>query len=285
MYTQTITRQNRGAILIAIDCSLSMSERINFNNLNISKAEAVALICNYILDELLALATRGREVRNYYDIAVLGYHDDVVESMLPTPNDGFVAIDTLATYCPPPKNISFDQFHYNRPVGGATFTLHPWITPQISGTTPMYKALLRIEELVEEWCQRPENQNSFPPIVLNITDGEYSDGTTEDMLTVADNIKSLSTAGGKTLLLNIQLSTHDSKGGFAFPEEHGFYSICPYRRMLFHMSSTLPQNMEPLVKELINPLSYGPYRCVAFNASINELFMILNIGSQSVRER
>ena len=82
MYTQTITRQNRGAILIAIDCSLSMSERINFNNLNISKAEAVALICNYILDELLALATRGREVRNYYDIAVLGYHDDVVESML-----------------------------------------------------------------------------------------------------------------------------------------------------------------------------------------------------------
>ena len=53
--------------------------------------------------------------------------------------------------------------------------------------------------------------------------------------------------------------------------------------MLFAMSSILPETMEPLIEELINPGSYGPYRCVAFNASINELIMILAIGSESLK--
>ena len=285
MYERRITRRNRGAILIAIDCSMSMSERIMFNSLNLTKAEAVALICNYTLDELLSMATREGHVRNYYDIAVLGYCGSEVSSMLPTPEDGFVAIDKLAQYSPTAKNYCFDQYHNGKRAGGTLFSLHPWIQPMSSGSTPMYKALVRIHELVAEWCQRPENRDSFPPIVVNITDGEFSDGSSDDMLTIADYIRDTSTLHGHTLLFNIHLSTNKCDGHLAFPENEHFYSICPYRRTLFHMSSILPTNLEPRIRELRALGSCGPYRCVAFNASINELFMILNIGSQSVRER
>ncbi len=84
MYSKPITHLNRGAIVIAVDCSMSMQEHTFLNNISMSKIEAVAVVCNYLIDELLERATRHGEVRNYYDIAVLGYSGDEIQSLLPT---------------------------------------------------------------------------------------------------------------------------------------------------------------------------------------------------------
>ena len=51
MYTQSITRTHRTAIILAIDGSGSMAEKIRFRNRQMTKAEAVATITNGMLFE------------------------------------------------------------------------------------------------------------------------------------------------------------------------------------------------------------------------------------------
>jgi urease gamma subunit len=76
MYTQSITRAHRTAFILLIDGSGSMAEEVLFRGKLISKAEAVATITNELIFELMERARRAEGVRDYYDIAVLGYHGD-----------------------------------------------------------------------------------------------------------------------------------------------------------------------------------------------------------------
>ena len=76
MYTQSITRSHRTAFILAIDQSGSMAEKLLFRGRQTTKAEAVAEVTNRLLFELIERARRSDEVRDYYDIAVLGYSGD-----------------------------------------------------------------------------------------------------------------------------------------------------------------------------------------------------------------
>src|SRR2546422_4517976 len=49
-----------------------------------------------------------------------------------------------------------------------------WFDPYWKGGTPMCAALKEATEITQTWCQ--EHPNGFPPIVINITDGEATDG-------------------------------------------------------------------------------------------------------------
>src|SRR2546427_8925328 len=48
-----------------------------------------------------------------------------------------------------------------------------WFDPYWKGGTPMCAALKEATEITQTWCQ--EHPNGFPPIVINITDGEATD--------------------------------------------------------------------------------------------------------------
>ena len=74
-------------------------------NLIRPKIEIVEYICNIMIDELVLRAVRGNKVRNYYDIAVLGYSMGDVISLLPGQSEGFTAIDRLIEIAPMPKTI------------------------------------------------------------------------------------------------------------------------------------------------------------------------------------
>lgn len=96
MYTQSITRNHRTAFILAIDGSGSMAESILFRGRCMTKAEAVATITNDLLFELVERARRSDGVRDYYDIAVVGYSgDDEVRSLLPGGED-LVPVSALA---------------------------------------------------------------------------------------------------------------------------------------------------------------------------------------------
>jgi len=56
-----------------------------------------------------------------------------------------------------------------------------WFDPVANGGTPMCQALMRAQDILRTWfAQHP---GCFPPIVINITDGEATDG---DPLVAAD---------------------------------------------------------------------------------------------------
>lgn len=284
MYQQYITHRNRAAIVIVIDRSLSMKKLTTINTMPLSKAEAASYVANFIIDELLIRATRNHKVRNYYDVAVIGYSGNGVESLLPGSDGGFISIDRLAEYCPQPETIYIEQAMPDGESIRAPFTLHPWVRPSASGTTPMYDALVTVKDLVGAWCTHTDNRDSFPPLIFHIADGDCSDADDAALIDIAQRITKTSTRDGNTLLINVHLSSTDEVDEFCevFPAENTFFTKEPERMMLYRMSSTIPECMEPVIKDMLHPRSKGPYRAVAFNASVCELLSIINIGSESI---
>lgn len=107
MYSQEITRRHRTAFVIAIDQSGSMQEKVCFGRHEMSKAAAVARITNSLLTELVDRSRRTDGVRNYYDVAVVGYSGDEARMLLD--EEGFIAIDRLARRQPPCETLYSEE--------------------------------------------------------------------------------------------------------------------------------------------------------------------------------
>ena len=73
MYTQEITRKHRAAFVLVLDQSTSMQQQVQFGRLTATKAEVVAYTANALITELIDRCRRADGVRDYYDIAVIGY--------------------------------------------------------------------------------------------------------------------------------------------------------------------------------------------------------------------
>ena len=140
----------------------------------------------------------------------------------------------------------------------------------------MYEALCRAETLVREWCHSAKNRNSFPPIVINITDGEATDANYADLLSCASRIKSLATEDGNVMLFNI----HISGGGqrISLPGDGVALPDIPHARLLYEMSSNLPECHNRLI-EPDGPNGTPPYRAVSYNCPIDELYGMLALGT------
>lgn len=261
-----------------------MQGKTLFNNVVMSKAEAVALVANLVIDELMERATRHHKVRNYFDIAVLGYGNGGIRSLLPEIlGDGFASIEYLAKFQPEARRIFFDVRRNDGAMISVPFSYHPWITPRAGGRTPMYEALLNVRELVSEWCSQPENRDSFPPIVFNITDGECNDASPGELITIARHITDISTNDGNILLINVHLaSEYSDDKRLVFACDNDFHTNNRYCQTLFEMSSLLPKCMEGSISQYINPGTCGPYRGLAINASVCDMLMVLNMGSESL---
>ena len=147
MYTQSITRTHRTAFIFVIDGSGSMAEKIRFRGRLMTKADAVASITNGMLFELIERARRSDGVRDYYDIAVLGYSgDDEVYSLLPGSREA-ISVTELAAGEPPLKT---EIVEYRLPDGSNALreiSTPAWVEPEAVGQTPMCEALRRVRDI------------------------------------------------------------------------------------------------------------------------------------------
>lgn len=237
MYTQSITRNHRTAFILAIDCSGSMAESILFRGRRLTKAEAVAGITNDLLFELVERARRSDGIRDYYDIAVIGYSgDDEVRSLLPD-GEELVPVSALAAREMP---VRTEVIEHRLPDGSIALREIPapsWIEPQAAGQTPMCEALRRVRDIAAEWTARAANAESFPPVVFNITDGEATDCDDEELRAVCNQIKALETADGNVLLINIHIAAGDAGRHVFFPEAHEANYTNRYAALLFERNA------------------------------------------------
>lgn len=281
-YSARITTINPTAFVFMVDQSGSMEERMVFGKQEMSKAEAVAKVINKIIRQLVYRCRKEDGYRNYFDIAVLGYSGESVESLLPcaAPGRCFMSVNDMVN-----NVLEVQQVHKERkmPNGKTIITTvneNTWIKPQAYWKTPMYAAFAKAYELLEQWCKEHDNKVCFPPIVINITDGEATDATGDKLLAVSDMIKALSTYDGNVLLLNIHVSTL-SKAAVLFPADENELPDERYARLLFMMSSVMPPFYQQEIGKLkgqINEQSRG----VAYNADITDLIQMINIGSLTV---
>ena len=168
MYEARISRNHPAAFLILIDQSGSMSEPTTFHGRRMSKSEAVALTVNMLIDELLNRCKREEGYRDYFDIAVQGYHGDRVVSLWGDPERTFMRPSELAGA----ELCRVDVQQERTLPGGKTvvsvISQKIWVRPLASDKTPMYSALRRCHESVQ-----PVVRPAFKPRELSADDLQY----------------------------------------------------------------------------------------------------------------
>ncbi len=278
-YTQEISRQNKALFLFLLDQSFSMEEPLG-NSANRKCDELVAAINGWLQN--MAIRASGDEgIKDWMDVGVFGYRTDanaspIIESVLqgPLAGRGIVSIadigahpariDTRMQYLPDETTGEMIEVPCEMPV---------WVDSKAEGGTPMCHVLYRAHEILNEWIGR--HPNSFPPIVVHITDGESQDG---DPIPYADPLRRLATHDGNVLLLNCHLSMTAAEP-FMFPSsEQGLPD--ELAKVLFRMSSILP---EPFYRHAVMegfPLQPNA-RGMAFNADMVCLIQFLNMGTQA----
>jgi uncharacterized protein YegL len=282
MYREIVTHNRRAAFVILIDCSLSMLQPSNLGNLNRSKIEIAELVCNLIIDELTLRAISHGKVRNYYDIAVLGYAQNDVISLLSGDEPDLIAINKLVDMTPMPKTIYGQQTRSDGTVVDVPITYHQWINPRASGSTPMFEALANAYTLVDRWCRDIDNRFSFPPIVINITDGAGNDSDSAALIDMSTRIQSLHTEDGNTLFFNLLLTSDPINKRLAMPNNRTFKSKSRELMTLFKMSSIIPKCLEPKIAYVMNIKRRGPYRALLKDFSPCDISSILSTGTESV---
>ena len=281
MYAARITRLNPTAFIILIDQSGSMEEQVLFNSTRMTKADSVALVTNRLISELMLRSYREDGVRDYFDIAVIGYSGDKATSLLGERGE-FVRSSQLAQMECPKRKITRERLLPGGESVITTLEQKYWITPRAEGSTPMYAALLSAYDLAERWCRKVHNRHSYPLTIFNITDGEASDGDSEDLLDISDKIRQLHTDDGNVLLLNIHISSHEGNEPVIFPASKEELPQDKYAQLLYDMSSTMPAAYNETIFQIRDNSIEPPFRGMSYNTSITDLIAMMNIGSLSV---
>jgi len=152
-----------------------------------------------------------------------------------------------------------------------------YVEPVAANGTPMCQALQVAYEILEGWIT--DHPTSFPPTVINITDGEASDGSP---LISAQALRGLATSDGATLFFNCHLSANPAPAiVFADTDQ---YLVDDYARQLFLMSSTLPESFQQAAAAQGYRVS-GRTRGFAFNADLLDLIKFLDVGTRPANLR
>lgn len=286
MYQRSITRLSRSAIVIAIDSSISMQEWTLFYNTRMRKMEAAALIANFTIDELTLRSTRAGNTRDYYDICVLQYSGDGVDSIIASEDGSMQHINQLYEIMPQPVCYNITHSEEDGTQSSIPISLHEWVKPKAYDTAPMYETFSHIKSLLTKWCDDHFNSDSFPPIVIHISAGCCSDADEAELQDIVNDIQIIGTNDGTTLLVNIYLANEDDGyDSTIFPPVCDLFSDDNDCQMLYNISSVLPAELEHSVAEIVGRNNRRGYKCFARNASICEILTLADIGTESVNNR
>ena len=159
-----------------------------------------------------------------------------------------------------------------------TFKMPVWYRKppegQMSGT-PMCAALDYVRQVAEFWCA--SHPQSFPPVVIHLTDGEPTDG---DPLPYAEALKSLSTDDGELLLFNCHISESQASP-VLFPNSEHILGD-ELAKALFRMSSELPDKLRGQA-ESKGVLCASGARGMVFNADGAQMLLLIQMGTVGSR--
>lgn len=282
-YAAEISRANPTCFLFLIDQSESMKNNIGGGDKPMQKAEAVSDAVNRLLSELSIKCAKEDGVRDYFHVGVIGYGATVAPIF-----DGVLAgrdLVPLSEVAANPARLEERSRSYppaassELPVAGPgrTVKFPTWFSPVAYGDTPMCGAFNRARSILEGWLA--DHPRSFPPIVVNITDGESTDG---DAAPVAQALRSLTGADGPVLLFNLHLSA-DKSEPIIFPVNDRNLPD-DFARKLHSMSSVLPEQMRGAANRQGLELGEGA-RGFAFNADISAIVQFLDVGTQVLELR
>ncbi len=271
-YERRVDRTHPSALVFMVDQSASMREKLS--GAEASRSEAVADQINGLLYELVQKCTKtlGELPRPYFAVSVVGYGTDSGgRPMVGSALSGQLTSQPWAWSGDLAQHpLRLEERHRATPTGPQRYVTPIWVEPKGEGGTPMCKALDYAGRLVKPWCdQYPE---SFPPIVINLSDGEATDG---DPLEWARRLTSLQTADGNVLFFNLEIGGTGTPSLFAPTPPAG---ASQQTRLLFEMSSVLPPFMLDIARS--QGFEVGPgARGFGSNADFRSVVTFLNVGT------
>lgn len=278
MYEQELSRRNPGCVIFLIDRSDSM--KAAWAGTSMTLAQGAALAINKILLELSIKSTKesGSAMRSYFYVGCYGYGLSIrtgaegVESILPggLAGRGIVPLPELAAA---PLAVR-EQPSVDPMASPARAPV--WVEPQHGHRTPMCEAFALVGAHVYEWAAA--FTNSFPPIMINLTDGMVTDSPYQgvDLGVWASRLRSVQTSDGPALLLNIFLSPSKAPIVSYPATAHGLPAPGPE---LFAISSQLPRPMINNARAAGLAVTEGS-RGFVFNADLASLVSFLEIGTR-----
>src|SRR3990172_8661735 len=186
-YTAEISRANPSCFLFLIDQSGSMADPFGLSESNKKKADGVADAINRLLQNLVIKCAKEEGVRDYYHVGVVGYGAHVGPAFSGSlAGREFVPVSEIGNM---PARGEGRTKKVDDGAGGLvdqSIRFPIWFDPMANGGTPMCQALGLAQSMLQGWLA--QHPGCFPPIVINITDGEATDG---DPSAAADAIRKL----------------------------------------------------------------------------------------------
>lgn len=278
-YSQEISRDRKACFLFLLDQSFSMEEPLGGSPKR--KCDELATALNAWLQNMTIRASGEAGIKDWMDIGVLGYRTDqeanpIIEPALSGALAGRKLVSIIDVGNNPARIDQVTALLPDEDTGEMLempTAMPVWLDPKAEGGTPMCGVLYEACEILDGWIE--QHPHSFPPVVINISDGESSDG---DPIPYADVLKQRSTSDGNVLLFNCHLSMTAAdpfmfKGnGEVLPDE--------LARVLFQMSSPLPETIYS--RAVAEGFELEPNaRGMAFNADMVTLIKFLDMGTRA----
>src|SRR5262252_796866 len=253
-YEAEISRNNPSAFLFLIDMSGSMTDPYGNGK---RKADGVADAINKLLTNLSIKCTKSEGVRDYYDVGVISYGKRVEPALVG--ELAGVSLASISSVANHPARVEERTKKEDDGAGGVAevkVKFPVWFDAKAAGSTPMCEALKLAHTTLSAWTSN--HPYSFPPVVINITDGEATDG---DPAVEAEALRNLSTQDGNLF------ADHEE----GLPDQ--------FAKLLFNMSSVLPEAIRESAQREGFKVSEKS-RGFAFNADLVELIRFLDIGTR-----
>ena len=281
-YTADISRNNPGCFLFLIDQSGSMSGALG-GQPGLYKRDGAADAINRVLDAISQRCSQGMDIRDYFDIGVITYTTDeggrlLLESALPetSPEQPFLKVSEVVDAA----EVEERQVKESDGAGGiveVTRKVPTWLRPTAMYGTPMCEALSAACKALQDWTA--EHPDSYPPMVINVTDGDATDGNPEP---VAQEIMALQTNDGNVLIYNVHLSEM-SVNPVQYPASESELPSDEYAARMFRMSSVFPAPVTELAAGMGLPVTEGS-RGYVYNADMVTLVQFLDIGTRAASD-
>ena len=263
-HENNMSTNDPGCIIVLIDQSGSMKS--NWGRSSYSLEWGAARSVNHMIGELVERCSKGDEVAPRVRLGFYGYAGSDVNwatSKFSPDADGLVSLEELAE-CDEEIEDPENEI------------MLPWVVEEKAyGGTPMKSAFEQIIAIAENFAQN--HPDSFPPVIVNITDGMPTDCNESDLPSIVSPIMNISTSDGAALVFNVHISADPSNP--VFLPGPGDNLPDAYAECLYNASSTLPETLATIGRQQHNMTIGEDARCFAFNADSALLIKLLSLAS------
>lgn len=271
-YIAELSRTQPTALIFLIDQSSSMAEAFGLQPEK-HKAQGVADAINRLLQNLVLKCAKGDGIREYFHVGVVGYGGTASWALGgEMTGHTLVPITAIANH---PLRVEQRSRKIDDGAGGIieqSFKFPVWLDAKAGGRTPMCQAIREAKQALAEFVKL--HPNSFPPMVLNISDGKATDGNPE---VEAAALCEQQTSDGPVLFFNAHISSEATRP-IEYPSSEAELAE-PEAQRLFRMSSVLPPKLQDAARSegfAINPQSRG----FVFNADLVSIIRFLDVGTR-----